>query len=265
MKRNLLIFVISVLLIPSVASAKWDWPWNAGKDKERAEQAERERDQARGRANTAQQQAASAKHQASAAIFWLCVVAVVAGGTVWYFYSRRVVRTPAHSIIDDAYVIDGLNVARSYAPNKPASLPVLLTLLSALRQRGWTFKCFFDANSRYVFHDEAGADHMDAYDALCRDYPDNFVQVPGRTQADREILAYAHSRGTRIISNDRFREYAQVYPWIEREPQRRITGIAHSGFVHVTPLGIEASIPNDLSEIVSSIRDLLEPRITQSA
>lgn len=211
----------------------------------------------------------------------LVVLGVIAFGSVivglYYRFRRRptivqqvtkqevVVRSPAHSILDDSFVIDGANIARGYGQGQPPSLLVLLTLLRVLLERGATFKCVFDANTSHIFREAALPDQADAYRSLCQEFPNWFIEVLGGVQADREILAYAHSRGCRIISNDRYRDYADTYPWTQTEPDRRISGQAHSGHVFVTPLGIDEAVMNDLSQTLFSFRALLNSRIPQIA
>lgn len=251
--------------------AAWGWPWEVDRERERAERAE--------------WQLQDAKRQSSGLGVLLVIVIIVGGGIFWYLYSHRtviknvvqkqvvqkvvrqvvVVRSPAHSINHESYCIDGLNVIRSFSPYQPPSLQILLTLLVALRARGWTFKCFFDNNTFHVFRDAKLHPQARLYTDLCREFPDSFVEVPTRNRADDYILDYAHTHGTPIISNDLFRDYIATYPWIETDSARRISGVCHSDIVQIYPLGIQAPLLSDLATAVSSLRESLSKRDTQNA
>lgn len=176
-----------------------------------------------------------------------------------------VVRSPAHSVSHDAYAIDGLNVIRSFNRYQPPSLLVLLTLLLALRAREWTFKCFFDASTYHVFFDAKLTEQARLYTALCREFPNSFIEVPSGNQADPYILDYAHSHGTPIISNDLYRDFAATYSWVEQDRERRISGVCHADMVQILPLGIQAPLLTDLSAAVTSLRESLSTHDTKSA
>ena len=228
--------------------ASWDWPWNAGKWKELYE-----------------------------ALMVVLIWAGIIGGVliaiavviIWYLYSHRtvtqqivkqeiVVRSPAHSITRDFYCVDGSNIIRSWSGrNQPPSLLVLLTLLVALRRRGWAFKCFLDSNVAVVFSEAELKSEKREFIRLCTEFPDHFIEVPSRNRADDYILDYAHARGTPVITNDRFRDYEQTYPWISSDPERRISGVCHSGILQVFPLGLKEPLLSDLSCAIACLRSLL--------
>ena len=276
-------------LFPCIAClfilAAWDWPWKAGADKQRAEQAERDRQRADAEKTSAQTAAANAQTAAADAkkqadddrlkrqqaeqhrqnmLLGVIVVVVVSAIGIGYAYTHRqtiqhvvVTRTPAHSLTSGAYIVDGLNIARSYLHNQPASLSVLLSLLLAIRERGWSFLCVFDATAPHVFREQIGPDAESAYRTLVHDYRDWFVQVPARTAADDYILDHSHSTGMPTISNDQFKQYWSRYPWIETEPERRVPGMVIAGHIKIVQLGITVPIRTDLSILMREIHESL--------
>jgi len=47
------------------------------------------------------------------------------------------------------------------------------------------------------------------------------IQAPAQVRADDAILRYANDRGLKVVSNDTFRDYEEVYPWV-RDKSKRI-------------------------------------------
>lgn len=244
-------------------TAGWVLPWEGDKLKAQI-------DEANAKAEEAQRATEDSLLIAAISILLVIVLGCIA---LYYFKNRTVinkvikqevkvikeevvVRSPAHEITHGSYTVDGLNVIRSFSPYQPPSIAILLTMLVALRQKEWTFKCFFDNNTYYVLNEAKLNDHARLYVDLCKEFPDNFVEVPTNNRADDYILDYAHSHGTPIISNDRFRDYAATYPWITN-PQRRISGVCHSNMVQVIPLGIQAPLEPDFSSTVTALRNSL--------
>lgn len=174
---------------------------------------------------------------------------------------NRVVRTPAHKIVANSLVIDAKNVIHGSSQSQQPSLLILVGLLLDLHKRNITYKCFFDANTYYVFKDAQLLKEGQAYRELCRTFPDHFIEVPGGNRADDFILDWAHSRGSPIITNDRYRDYFEMYPWLENDSKRRVSFAVHSGIIQIYPLGIKAPIPSDLSKAVSELRNVLKPQL----
>ena len=156
--------------------------------------------------------------------------------------------------VDADIVIDGLNVIYGTPSHQRPCLMNLLGLLPALQQRKYSFKCYFDASTPYKLADAGKQDEADAYLQLCYDYPDTFIEVPGRSQADAFLLQYAHNKGTRVISNDCFRDYYRQYHWLEEDYQRRIPFVVHSNEMQIPALNLVAEIPEDLSAGQSTLR-----------
>jgi len=154
-------------------------------------------------------------------------------------------------------LVDGQNVIYGSAVNPEPNLLNLLGLLIALHRRGYSFKCFFDSPTFFTLKKRALFGQAEAYGRLCREFPDQFVVTPFGTDADEYILAYSNCRGTQIISNDRYRDYSEKYPWVKSDGQRRIPFLKHSNSIQVVHLGIEAVIPEELQSGVDKLRYML--------
>jgi len=176
-----------------------------------------------------------------------------------------VVRTPAHEIVADSFVIDAKNVVHGSSQGQLPSLLILVGLLLDLHKRNISYKCFFDANTYYAFKDAQRLDDGRAYRALCREFRDHFIEVPGGNRADDLILDWAHRHGTPIITNDRYRDYFDKYSWLENGSKRRVSFAVHSGIIQIYPLGIEAPIPADLAAAVTELRNALKPQLPGNA
>ena len=258
MKKFTAIFGLILLVSPVRSSyALWGQKEARAKAEARADRAETELKEVKQRAAAAQKKD---QDDIQTMEFELAAVVVLALGGIWYFHTFRrtvVVRSPAHDIVTQFVVIDAANVVRS-SQGEPPSLLRLIGLLMELEKQKYTYKCFFDANTMFVLEKSGLLDEANAYRALLRDFHDVFIEVPGKTRADDSILDYAHKHGTPIISNDRYRDYATKYPWIENSSNRRVSFKAHSGTVHLSSIGMEASVPNNLGHALDEYCTMLK-------
>jgi hypothetical protein len=89
---------------------------------------------------------------------------------------------------------------------------------------------------------------------LANDYPQYFTEVPAGSKADDYILDFAHSHGTPIISNDRYRDYEHNYAWVKSDANRRISFVNDTKMLQILPLGVQAAIPEELNDAEMSLR-----------
>lgn len=184
---------------------------------------------------------------------------------VRYLNKKQVViRTPAHEIVSNSFVIDARNVVHCTGPDQLPSLLVLVGLLLELHRRNVSYTCFFDANTEHKFRNANRNNDAVEYRALCREFKDQFVEVPGGNRADNFILDWAHSQGTIIISNDKYREFFSIYSWLENDKNRRVSFAVHNGIIQIYPLGIQAYIPTNLTTAVSELRSALRTQMRRS-
>ncbi|APE44975.1 hypothetical protein BOO69_17350 [Sulfitobacter alexandrii] len=103
-------------------------------------------------------------------------------------------------------VIDGTNVL--YWDGEAAELASLRIVVGALLDRGWAPVVFLDASSRHHLKDKS-LDEQAFAKSL--GLPRNRVMVcPAGTEADAFLLKYAREHDMPVVSNDRFRDRAQI-------------------------------------------------------
>ncbi len=119
----------------------------------------------------------------------------------------------------DLVVVDGSNVLhwRDGAPQ----MATLIEVLAALSARGMSAGVIFDANVGY----KISTRYMDDAELarLLNLPPDQVLVVQKGTPADAVILKSALDLGARIVTNDRYRDWAQTYPEVN-EPGFLIRG-----------------------------------------
>ena len=159
------------------------------------------------------------------------------------------------TLSDKLFLVDGLNVCCTYSDrNIEVSLESLLTLLLDIRWLGGSFTCLFDANAYFKLRDKGAHRSHILFNKLIDRFPNQFCKVPSGKQADDFILLRAHNGGYSIISNDRFRNYADKYPWI-RNGERLIKGCVVSGHLMVPDLDIDIPIRADLDTMFKEIEE----------
>ncbi|HEX6184001.1 MAG TPA: hypothetical protein VFZ44_09000 [Pyrinomonadaceae bacterium] len=109
-------------------------------------------------------------------------------------------------------VIDGANVAyeERSAGGKP-KLSNLLRVRGELEERGFEAIILVDASLKYDIDDQEQLEKLIQSQQV--------RQVPAGTDADYFIIQFADQLDALIVTNDRYKDYAQQYPWI---PERRL-------------------------------------------
>jgi hypothetical protein len=151
---------------------------------------------------------------------------------------RRIVpgtpRRPAASAAQGrSILIDGSNVM--YWDGNTPSLAPLSRVVADLKHRGFTPGIVFDATAG---HRLFGRYMDDRHFARVLDLPEpQVLVVPKGRQADPYLLATARSLKARIVTNDRFRDWADRHPEV-REPGFLIRGGVEDGKLKLD--GLEA-------------------------
>ena len=112
----------------------------------------------------------------------------------------------------EVVVIDGANVA--YEERSAGGKPKLSNLLKVkreLEERGFEAVIIVDASLKYDIDDQT------QLESLIRSQ--QVRQVPAGTDADFFIIQLADQLDARVVTNDRYKDYTQQYPWI---PERRL-------------------------------------------
>ncbi|GHA60481.1 hypothetical protein GCM10008927_27500 [Amylibacter ulvae] len=114
--------------------------------------------------------------------------------------------------------IDGSNVFLRRDPN----LLVMHMMVVTLLEMGHEVHVFFDANIYYVMEESGivfsgnGNHHNQIAEAFGIPTTDITI-VPGGSQADHFILPFADKPNGVVITNDRFSEFAQDFPWVKHK------------------------------------------------
>jgi hypothetical protein len=112
----------------------------------------------------------------------------------------------------EVVVIDGANVA--YEERSAGGKPKLSNLLKVKRElegRGFEAVIIVDASLKYDIDDPT------QLETLIRSQ--RVRQVPAGTDADYFIIQFADQLDARVVTNDRYKGYAEQYPWVA---QRRM-------------------------------------------
>ncbi|MES2665881.1 MAG: hypothetical protein V4712_07255 [Pseudomonadota bacterium] len=100
-------------------------------------------------------------------------------------------------------------------------LATLKEVLNHLQFHGYNPGVVFDANAGYKMTGRYQHDH--ALGKLLGLPADRVMVVPRGTPADPLVLAAARDLGARIVTNDRYRDWADTHPEV-REPGHLIRG-----------------------------------------
>ncbi|SDC46691.1 NYN domain-containing protein [Ruegeria marina] len=120
-------------------------------------------------------------------------------------------------------VVDGSNVM--YWHDDTPRLNTVRDCIEELVSRGWTPVLWFDANVGYL----VASRYMGPRElSRVLRYPASNINVaPKGTPADPLLIEQARNLGARIVTNDRYREWAQAYPQVA-DPDLFLRGSASS-------------------------------------
>lgn len=125
-------------------------------------------------------------------------------------------------------IIDGSNVLH-WQDNTP-SLEIVKQVIESVKAQGLTPGVIFDANAGYKIGNRYRDDG--AFARLLGLPEDRVLVVPKGTPADAYILAAARDLQARVVTNDRYRDWAETYPEVA-EPGFLIRGGVRDGAVWV--------------------------------
>ena len=124
---------------------------------------------------------------------------------------------------DSLICIDGSNVI---GLDSELRTKILQAIIAVLEKAGYQFRVFVD---KTIFswlknkkHDEAGAEFL-----ACGEKRGFVIVAPNKVEADGQVLQFVEfEKGSHIISNDRYRDYVEMHPWLTDETARnRLHGI----------------------------------------
>ena len=121
-------------------------------------------------------------------------------------------------------IVDGSNVIH-WVNNEPNIKP-LIDVLERLKHHGYTAGVIFDASVGHMLH---GTYKHDATFSELLGLPlDRIMVVPAGTVADQYILQAARDFRAKIVTNDRYRDWADDFPEVN-ERGLLITGWYRDG------------------------------------
>lgn len=142
---------------------------------------------------------------------------------IWLRRRRQKAEAPVPTV-----VVDGSNVL--FWDGGEPSLSIVGKVVEHLRDQGYKVGVIFDANVGY----RIGTRYLDDADMARRlNLPaDRVLVVPKGTPADAYVLRAARDMGARVVSNDRFRDWAKDWPEVT-QPGFLIRGGVRDGRVWV--------------------------------
>ncbi|MBW4962707.1 hypothetical protein [Sulfitobacter sp. CW3] len=149
-----------------------------------------------------------------------CAVASI----VILFSETRKWRTRQAASAGRLIVIDGSNVM--YWRDGTPRVECVQDVVNHLKKQGFHLGVMFDANAGYLFSGEYRDDK--AMSRLLNLPLENVMVVPKGTPADPYILNAARDMGAVILTNDRFRDWADDFPEVHR-PGHLIKGEYRQG------------------------------------
>ena len=137
-------------------------------------------------------------------------------------------------------LVDGTNVC--FWNRNAASLVPVLALAKVLDAEGADWQACFDASTRHHLS-KGGTGEAALYEELLRTKPDRFAEAPTGIQADIFLLeAAAAERRSVVITNDRFRDHEERFPFVKKERHRFAPGGIFRSQLCVPALGIRCAI-----------------------
>ena len=126
-------------------------------------------------------------------------------------------------------VVDGSNIL--YWKDGTPQIAALREVVGALKAQGLTPAVVLDANAGYLV---AGRYRCDFAFGRMLDLPhEQVVVVPKGSPADPTILQAARARKARVVTNDRYRDWAQDFPEVAN-PGHLIAGGYRAGALWMT-------------------------------
>ena len=144
------------------------------------------------------------------------------------------------------YLLDGSNILHWDKSGRGCSLKPVLAIAEELKRRGDAYQVYFDASARHLLKSDAA--EAEQYEKLLAADPEHFQQVPAGTRADDFLLLIAsQDDSAKIMTQDRFRDYADRYPQVIHS-DRLLPGMVIRDMIYFP--GINLTIPFSEAEKV---------------
>lgn len=159
---------------------------------------------------------------------------------LWLLLKARLNRSKPPRPPSGVYIIvDGSNVL--HWDGGTPKLETVMAVTQELEARGFTPGVMFDANVGY----KIGSRYQDDRELARRlgVTEDRVLVVPKGSPADRSILQAARKLGAKVVTNDRYRDWAEEFPEVA-EPGLLVWGGVKDGKVWLK--GLPAAFPQGL-------------------
>ena len=112
-------------------------------------------------------------------------------------------------------VVDGTNVAWMTKKEGKPNIDNIEMVRRELEKEGYAPVIIVDASLRHNVPES----NKERFERWIEE--EKVIQAPAQVRADDAILKFANDRGLKVVSNDTFRDYEEVYPWV-RDKSKRI-------------------------------------------
>lgn len=115
------------------------------------------------------------------------------------------------------YILDGSNILYWDKFRGGISLKYVLAITNKLDNLGKKYQVYFDASARHILKSKNTQESI-LLESLFKERGETFFQTPPREEADTYLLFLASQNpGSKVISNDLFRDHAAEYPWVNNQ------------------------------------------------
>ena len=111
-------------------------------------------------------------------------------------------------------VVDGPNVAWMAKKEGKPNIDNIEIVRRELEEEGYAPVIIVDASLRHNVPD-SDKERLERWIE-----EEKVIQAPAQVRADDAILKFANDRGLKVVSNDTFRDYEEVYPWVKDKSKR---------------------------------------------
>jgi len=135
------------------------------------------------------------------------------------------------------YLLDGTNILHWDEQRRGVCFDALNMITQRFDWDGTPYEAYFDASTPYHF--AKGSPQLAVYEEMLKTRPEHFQQVPAGTRADDFLLMLANRNPDAVIlSQDRFRQYEEQYPWV-KDSRRVAAGMFLHGMVFFPSLSLQ--------------------------
>lgn len=111
-------------------------------------------------------------------------------------------------------LVDGSNVAWASKKDGKPNIDNIEMIKIELERRGYAPIAIVDSNLRHIIPEI----DKERFERWVED--GKVIQAPAQIKADDALLKFADERDVKIVSNDTFKQYVDIYSWVEDKKRR---------------------------------------------